>query len=191
MKRISRKFRALEILAAVMAVLLMPATGQAVDHAFIERFDEFKAAHPNHQRCLLPGYFAASDHPMNVFMARFEEFRSTSPNYSNGPLPGFYAESAYTTSYGEIAKGLEAKLGRRIAPLSLRSPLGFIRDKICSGGSGRQRGWPDRCSARRALPPRQDGLPCACGRPSSAGPDGYRHRSQLGTVQGRAAYVRA
>ena len=41
------------------------------------------------------------------------------------------ASKMRTESYGEIARGLESKLGRRIAPLSLGRPLGFIRDKIC------------------------------------------------------------
>ena len=42
-----------------------------------------------------------------------------------------------TESYGEIAEGLGSRVGRRIAPLSLRRPLGFIRDKIC-----REKGIP-------------------------------------------------
>lgn len=40
-------------------------------------------------------------------------------------------------SYGEIAEAIGEKEGRKIAPVSLRSPLGFIRDKIC-----RPRGLP-------------------------------------------------
>lgn len=34
-------------------------------------------------------------------------------------------------SYGEIADAIGAAENRKIAPISLRYPLGFIRDKIC------------------------------------------------------------
>jgi alkylated DNA nucleotide flippase Atl1 len=40
-------------------------------------------------------------------------------------------------SYGEIAEAIGMKEERHIAPISLRSPLGFIRDEIC-----RARGLP-------------------------------------------------
>src|SRR5215211_5752120 len=40
-------------------------------------------------------------------------------------------------TYGQIAKAIEEKEERRIAPLSIRYPLGFIRDEIC-----RPRGLP-------------------------------------------------
>jgi hypothetical protein len=40
-------------------------------------------------------------------------------------------------TYGEIATAIEKAAGHEIAPLSLRYPLGFIRDNIC-----RPRGLP-------------------------------------------------
>lgn len=40
-------------------------------------------------------------------------------------------------TYGEIADTIGAREGRKIAPVSLSHPLGFIRDRIC-----RERGLP-------------------------------------------------
>jgi|SRR6185437_206884 len=42
-----------------------------------------------------------------------------------------------TESYGEIAAAIGLEEAREIAPVSLRYPLGFIRDRIC-----RPRGLP-------------------------------------------------
>lgn len=42
-----------------------------------------------------------------------------------------------TESYGEIASAIGLEESREIAPVSLRYPLGFIRDRIC-----RPRGLP-------------------------------------------------
>lgn len=47
------------------------------------------------------------------------------------------AKQMRTESYGEIAASIGLDESREIAPVSLRFPLGFIRDNIC-----RQRGLP-------------------------------------------------
>jgi hypothetical protein len=47
------------------------------------------------------------------------------------------AERMRTASYGEIAAAVGAEVGHEIAPVSLRFPLGFIRDHVC-----RPRGLP-------------------------------------------------
>ncbi|HEX8691669.1 MAG TPA: hypothetical protein VF746_04565 [Longimicrobium sp.] len=47
------------------------------------------------------------------------------------------AEQMRVESYGEIAAAIGMAEGRKIAPVSLSYPLGFIRDKIC-----RPRGLP-------------------------------------------------
>ena len=47
------------------------------------------------------------------------------------------AKKMRVESYGEIATAIGQKENRKIAPVSLNHPLGFIRDKIC-----RPRGLP-------------------------------------------------
>lgn len=47
------------------------------------------------------------------------------------------AKRMRTETYGEIAEAIGLDEGRKIAPVSLCHPLGFIRDKIC-----RPRGIP-------------------------------------------------
>lgn len=49
----------------------------------------------------------------------------------------FLAGRMRTATYGEIAETIGIDEGREIAPVSLRYPLGFIRDRVC-----RPRGLP-------------------------------------------------